>query len=84
MPIHIVRQLQRLGARIVVMYGHRHIDWIGHCGGLRIISAPSPVMESTDEDTTYFHIHPIGLDGNGELTLLSPVRVDVPGACLHS
>ena len=30
--------------RAVVMHGHRHIDWIGACGPLRIISAPSPVM----------------------------------------
>lgn len=79
-----VRQLQRLGAHIVVMHGHRHIDWIGNCGGLRIISAPSPVMESTGEDTTCFHIHTLGLGGNGELRLLSPERVDVPGASLHS
>jgi hypothetical protein len=79
-----VRQLQRLGGRVVVMHGHRHIDWIGHCGGLRIISAPSPVMESTGEDTTCFHIHTLGLDANGELALLSPERVDVRGASLQS
>lgn len=78
-----VRQLQRLGARIVVMHGHRHIDWIGHCGGLRIVSAPSPVMESTGEDATCFHIHTLGLDDNGELTLLAPERVEVPGASLR-
>ncbi len=78
-----VRQLQQLGARIVVMHGHRHIDWIGHCGGLRIISAPSPVMESTGEHTTYFHIHTLCLDGNGELRVLSPERVYIPGVSLN-
>jgi hypothetical protein len=39
-----VRELQSLGSKVVVMHGHRHIDWIGECGPLRIISAPSPVM----------------------------------------
>ncbi|MFI0847262.1 metallophosphoesterase family protein [Mesorhizobium sp. IMUNJ 23232] len=78
-----VRQLAGLGSRIVVMHGHRHIDWIGHCGALRIISAPSPVMESTGEDTTCFHIHMLGLDENRALTLLPPERVGVPGASLR-
>ena len=44
-----VRQLQALGGRAVTMHGHRHVDWIGECGGVRIVSAPSPVMEATDE-----------------------------------
>ena len=44
-----VRRLKPLAHRIVLMHGHRHIDWIGECGGMPIISAPSPVMEATDE-----------------------------------
>lgn len=79
-----VRQLQKLGDRIVVMHGHRHIDWIGHCGNLRIISAPSPVMESTGEDVTYFHIHTLGIDSEGAFVMLAPERVDIPGAELSA
>lgn len=41
----LVRQLRAAAPRILVMHGHRHVDWIGACAGLRIISAPSPVME---------------------------------------
>jgi hypothetical protein len=52
-----VRRLKPLAHRIVLMHGHRHIDWIGECGGMPIISAPSPVMEATDEMQTYFYIH---------------------------
>ena len=52
-----VRRLRRLADRAVVMHGHRHIDWIGEYGGLSIVSAPSPVMEVTDECETYFYIH---------------------------
>ncbi|MGC2340647.1 MAG: metallophosphoesterase, partial [Methyloceanibacter sp.] len=50
-----VRKLQPLAGRVIVMHGHRHIDWIGRCAGLRIVSAPSPVMEVTDEKTTGFY-----------------------------
>ncbi len=38
--------------RLVAMHGHRHVDWIGRCGPLRIVSAPSPVMEATNDEPT--------------------------------
>ena len=38
------RVLKPYAERIVVMHGHRHVDWIGACGKLKIVSAPSPVM----------------------------------------
>ncbi|MDL2405886.1 metallophosphoesterase [Rhizobium calliandrae] len=77
-----VRQLQQLGDRIIVMHGHRHIDWIGHCGKLKIVSAPSPVMGSTGRDVTHFHVHTFGIDREGVLVMLPPERVDVPGSDL--
>jgi len=75
-----VRQLERLADRIVVMHGHRHIDWIGSCGDLRIVSAPSPVMESTGEESTCFYIHSLSVGRTGRLRLLAPERVDIAGA----
>jgi hypothetical protein len=74
-----VRQLQHLGSSAVVMHGHRHIDWIGECGSLRIISAPSPVMEATDAEPTSFYIHTLAAGTEGRLCLLPPERVDVAG-----
>jgi predicted MPP superfamily phosphohydrolase len=74
-----VRQLQRHSRRIIVMHGHRHIDWIGRCGDLRIVSAPSPVMESRDDGTTYFYIHTLGVDAAGKFTLAKPERIDIAG-----
>lgn len=75
-----VRQLQRhLGSRAVVMHGHRHIDWIGECGSLRIISAPSPVMEAPDDEATSFYIHTLAAGSYGRLCLLPPERVDIAG-----
>jgi Calcineurin-like phosphoesterase len=73
-----VRRLQRFSDRAVVMHGHRHIDWIGECGDLLIVSAPSPVMEATDDLDTYFYIHNIVV-ADGRLKLLEPDRVDLPG-----
>jgi Calcineurin-like phosphoesterase len=73
-----VRRLQRIAPGAVVMHGHRHIDWIGECGLLRIISAPSPVMNATDDHTTYFYIHTL-TSGHDRLDLLSPQRIEIPG-----
>jgi hypothetical protein len=74
-----VRQLQHLGHRAVAMHGHRHIDWIGACGSLRIVSAPSPVMEATDAEPTSFHIHTLVAGPAGRLCLLRPERVEIAG-----
>jgi len=51
-----VRRLRGLGGRAIIMHGHRHIDWFGRCAELIILSAPSPVMEATDDVSTYFYI----------------------------
>ena len=74
-----VRRLKPLARRIVLMHGHRHIDWIGECGGMPIISAPSPVMEATDEMQTYFYIHTFAVGEDGHLKLLRPQRINVAG-----
>jgi 3',5'-cyclic AMP phosphodiesterase CpdA len=75
-----VRQLQKhLGPRAAVMHGHRHIDWIGECGSLRIVSAPSPVMDATDAEPTCFHIHTLAAGPDGRLALLPPERVEIAG-----
>ena len=74
-----IRQLLPLARRCVVMHGHRHIDWIGEIGGLRIVSAPSPVMNGRDDQDTYFLIHTLGNDGHGGIALHQPQRVDMPG-----
>ena len=74
-----VRRLAPLADRAVVMHGHRHIDWIGACGLLKIISAPSPVMGATDDATTHFYIHTLTAGADGRLDLLPPERVEIAG-----
>jgi 3',5'-cyclic AMP phosphodiesterase CpdA len=74
-----VRELQFLGSRVVVMHGHRHIDWIGHCGAIRIASAPSPVMEATNDEPTCFYIHELAAGQDGGLCLMIPEKVELSG-----
>ena len=78
-----VRSLRPLSDRAVLMHGHRHLDWIGHIAGLRIISAPSPVMEVTDDMNTAFYIHSLAIDADGKLRLLEPERIVVSGESLE-
>jgi Calcineurin-like phosphoesterase len=73
------RRLEALAGRAVVMHGHRHIDWIGACGALKIISAPSPVMNATDDMATRFYIHTLAAGPDGQLGLLPPQRVEIAG-----
>jgi hypothetical protein len=74
-----VRRLEALAGRAVVMHGHRHIDWIGACGSLKIISAPSPVMNTTDDAATHFYIHTLASGPDGQLGLLPPQRAEIAG-----
>ena len=74
-----VRTLKPFGARIVVMHGHRHIDWIGACGALRIISAPSPVMGAPDAAPASFLIHTLAAGSGGRLCLLAPEKIEIAG-----
>jgi len=74
-----VRKLRPFAQRCIAMHGHRHIDWIGACDGLKIVSAPSPVMGVRDDRPTYFHIHTLAAGTDGRLQLLTPERVSIAG-----
>jgi hypothetical protein len=70
------RVLEPYAERVIVMHGHRHVDWIGACGKLKIVSAPSPVM-APDSRPTHFYIHALGPAPDGGLALMRPTRVDL-------
>jgi hypothetical protein len=74
-----LRKLQKFASRIIVLHGHRHVDWIGQCGALTIISAPSPVMEATNDMTTGFYLHTLAVTDCGDLLMLQPRFIEVPG-----
>lgn len=75
----VLRRLRRHARRIVVLHGHRHYDWMGRSGDLRIISAPSPVMGAKDDEVRHFWLHTLAPTADGGLSLLAPRRIDVPG-----
>ncbi len=74
-----LRVLRPYAARIVVMHGHRHIDWIGACGRLKLISAPSPVMAGRGK-ATHFYVHSLSAGPDGSLSLLEPERIEIKAA----
>jgi len=74
-----LRRLAPMVDRALLMHGHRHIDWIGECGGLTIVSAPSPVMEAKNDAATYFYVHTLEIGTGNCLRLRTPQRIDVPG-----
>ncbi len=44
-----------------------------------VISAPSPVMNASDGDTTHFYVHALGRSPEGRILLHAPDRIDLPG-----
>ena len=73
------RVLKPYAGRVVVMHGHRHVDWIGACGELKIVSAPSPVM-AAQSAATHFYVHSVGIGPDGRLELMVPERIEIAAA----
>lgn len=74
-----IRRLKPFARRIVIMHGHRHIDWIGRVGEVTIVSAPSPVMNASDSEPTHFYVHTVVADRENRVHLMPPDRVELPG-----
>ena len=72
-----MRRLLPVGNRALVMHGHRHIDWMGQCGEVLILSAPSTTIAAKGRADVYFYVHTVGVDGSGRIGLGQPQRVDV-------
>jgi len=70
-----IRRLRPLARQLVLMHGHRHFDWIGECGGLSIVSAPSPVMSLAENAASGFYIHTLVITPERGLEMLPPERV---------
>ena len=71
------RRLLRVGDRAIVMHGHRHIDWMGECGDLLILSASATTMPAKGGSEAYFYVHTVGVDASGRIGLGKPGRVVV-------
>jgi hypothetical protein len=76
----VLSRLRREAHRLVVLHGHRHTDWAGQAGGVRILSAPSPMMGAADPASSrHFWIQQVARGDAGALALLAPERVEAPG-----
>ena len=71
-----LRVMKPYAERIVVMHGHRHVDWIGACGTMKIVSAPSPVMKPHGA-ATHFYVHSLAVRPGGGVMLMAPEKVAV-------
>jgi len=71
-----VGQLRPFADRLVVFHGHRHTEWIGQCGGVRIVSASSPVMSPPQNGSVSFFVHELAVSG-GMLKLAAPERIEI-------
>jgi hypothetical protein len=65
----VLGRLRRVAARVLVLHGHRHYDWMGRSGALRIASAPSVVMSAGQPR---FWIHALAPAADGGLAMLAP------------
>lgn len=76
----VIARLRRQAARLVVLHGHRHTDWTGEVGGVRILSAPSPVMGEADPASPrYLWIQRFARGEGGALALLAAEKLTVGG-----
>jgi hypothetical protein len=74
----VLGRLRRVASRVIVLHGHRHFDWMGRSGALRIASAPSVVMGAPDRAEAHVWIHDLAPASDGGLTMLAPRRLVVP------
>jgi Calcineurin-like phosphoesterase len=66
-------------ARILVLHGHRHRDWIGAYGEVRLCSAPSTALgaDGVDKYRGSFHVHGLAFGAGGTVRLTRTERVQV-------
>jgi hypothetical protein len=75
----LVAVLAPHAARIVVLHGHRHRDWVGVCGNIVLCSAPSTSLggDSADGYRGSFHLHQFAAAVDGGIRLTQTERVPV-------
>lgn len=70
-------------SRLLVLHGHRHVDWIGATGNTVLCSGPSVTL-GPDEYRGRFLVHEFTIANNGDIRLVTNERVKVPEAAPHS
>jgi hypothetical protein len=75
----LIASMGEQARRILIMHGHRHRDWIGHCGDSGLCSAPSAVLGNFDGDYAdgVFRVHDFLIGENGNLRISVTERFSV-------
>ena len=64
-------------SHVIILHGHRHVDWIGTWRDVVLCSAPSVALGSPGRQKGSFHVHELALVGDGNIRLISTQRVMV-------
>ncbi len=66
-------------SHVIVLHGHRHMDWIGTWRDLVLCSAPSAALGSPGEGKFRgsFHVHELAVVGDEGIRLLTTRRIEV-------
>ncbi len=75
----VLAAVKPYASRVVVLHGHRHVDWIGTWRDVVLCSAPSVALGSsgTEKFRGSFHVHELALVGDGGIRLVKTERVEV-------
>jgi hypothetical protein len=75
----VVAALAPHAARILVLHGHRHRDWIGNYGDVTLCSAPSTALgaDGADKYRGSFRVHELAFGVGGSVRLTRTERVKV-------
>jgi 3',5'-cyclic AMP phosphodiesterase CpdA len=65
-------------SRILILHGHRHVDWIGTTGKTVLCSAPSVTL-GREQYRHHFVIHEFSVEANGCIQLTANQRIEVSG-----
>ena len=70
----VLAALRPHAARIIVMHGHRHTDWVGTCGDIVLCSAPSVTLGSQESGLGSFHVNELAVGPDGKVELVTNIR----------
>ena len=78
----VLASIGQRARQVVVLHGHRHRNWVGACGALKLCSAPSLTLGAHDAKygPGLFLVHEMVWDDAGGMSVLVTDTVAVPDA----
>jgi len=72
----VLAAIKPYASRILILHGHRHVDWVGTTGRTVLCSAPSVTL-SRDKYHRHFVVHEFSIGPEGRIQLIANQRVEV-------